>query len=66
MKLRWLCVEMLVSGRLADSRQQARQKLQDVLDNGKAAEVFARMVCSPKWSLQILLKTTINTCQRRY
>ncbi|MFV5936129.1 thymidine phosphorylase, partial [Proteus mirabilis] len=41
-----LCVEMLVSGRLADSRQQARQKLQDVLDNGKAAEVFARMVAA--------------------
>ncbi|MBI6528063.1 thymidine phosphorylase [Proteus vulgaris] len=43
-----LCVEMLVSGRLADSRQQARQKLQDVLDNGKAAEVFGRMVAAQK------------------
>ncbi|OAT33253.1 thymidine phosphorylase [Proteus myxofaciens] len=43
-----LCVEMLVSGRLADDRQQARQKLQAVLDNGKAAEVFSRMVAAQK------------------
>lgn len=43
-----LCVEMLVSGTLAASRDEARQKLQAVLDNGKAAEVFGRMVAAQK------------------
>ena len=36
--------ELLVSGNLATDVQQAREKLQKVLDNGQAAEVFARMV----------------------
>ncbi len=36
--------ELLVSGNLATDVQQARQKLQTVLDNGQAAEIFARMV----------------------
>jgi thymidine phosphorylase len=39
-----LCAEMLISGGLASDETQARQKLQQVLDNGKAAEVFGRMV----------------------
>ena len=40
-----LCVEMLLSG--AGARQaDARAKLQAVLDNGKAAEVFGRMVAA--------------------
>ncbi|EMU9119879.1 thymidine phosphorylase [Providencia stuartii] len=43
-----LCVEMLVSGSLAATREEARQKLQAVLDNGKAAEVFGRMVAAQK------------------
>ncbi|KPD03429.1 thymidine phosphorylase [Moellerella wisconsensis] len=43
-----LCVEMLVSANLASDRQQAREKLQAVLDNGKAAEVFGRMVAAQK------------------
>ncbi|MCW2256386.1 thymidine phosphorylase [Providencia alcalifaciens] len=43
-----LCVEMLVSGTLAANRDEARQKLQAVLDNGKAAEVFGRMVAAQK------------------
>ncbi|HEQ1859219.1 TPA: thymidine phosphorylase [Providencia alcalifaciens] len=43
-----LCVEMLVSGKLAADRDDARQKLQAVLDNGKAAEVFGRMVAAQK------------------
>ncbi|EOE0522767.1 thymidine phosphorylase [Providencia stuartii] len=43
-----LCVEMLVSGSLAANREEARQKLQEVLDNGKAAEVFGRMVAAQK------------------
>ncbi|WP_163767384.1 thymidine phosphorylase [Providencia stuartii] len=43
-----LCVEMLVSGSLAANREEARQKLQAVLDNGKAAEVFGRMVTAQK------------------
>ncbi|PJZ03618.1 thymidine phosphorylase [Pantoea rodasii] len=41
-----LCSEMLISGKLADNDSEARQKLQNVLDNGKAAEVFARMVAA--------------------
>ncbi|MDD9341083.1 thymidine phosphorylase [Providencia heimbachae] len=43
-----LCVEMLVSGTLATDRADARKKLQAVLDNGKAAEVFGRMVAAQK------------------
>ncbi|MSE16354.1 thymidine phosphorylase, partial [Pantoea agglomerans] len=41
-----LCSEMLVSGKLAASDTEARQKLMMVLDNGKAAEVFGRMVAA--------------------
>jgi len=41
-----LCAEMLISGKLAANDSEARQKLQQVLDNGKAAEVFARMVAA--------------------
>lgn len=39
-----LCTEMLLSGGLAANEQEARARLQQVLDNGKAAETFARMV----------------------
>ena len=39
-----LCVEMLISGKLAADDAEAHAKLQAVLDNGKAAEVFGRMV----------------------
>jgi thymidine phosphorylase len=39
-----LCAEMLVSAKLADNRDQANDKLQAVLDNGKALEVFSKMV----------------------
>ncbi|MYM39055.1 thymidine phosphorylase [Duganella qianjiadongensis] len=39
-----LCAEMLVLGKLADNATQARAKLQACLDNGSAAERFARMV----------------------
>ncbi len=39
-----LCAEMLVSANLASDTEQAKGKLQAVLDNGKAAEVFGRMV----------------------
>lgn len=41
-----LCSEMLISGKLAASDTEARQKLMTVLDNGKAAEVFGRMVAA--------------------
>mgnify|MGYP000217474232 CR=1 FL=1 len=40
-----LCVEMLISGKLAKNDAEARAKL---LDNGKAAEVFGRMVAAQK------------------
>ncbi|MFV2388776.1 thymidine phosphorylase, partial [Escherichia coli] len=39
-----LCVEMLISGKLATDDAEARAKLQAVLDNGTAAEVFGRIV----------------------
>ncbi|MEL0629652.1 thymidine phosphorylase [Psychromonas aquatilis] len=39
-----LCAEMLVSANLADNTQQALVQLQAVLDNGKAAETFGKMV----------------------
>jgi len=41
-----LCSEMLMSGKLAASEEEARGKLQQALDNGRAAEVFARMVAA--------------------
>ncbi|MDM5072445.1 thymidine phosphorylase [Aeromonas bestiarum] len=39
-----LCAEMLISAHLASDDADARRKLQAVLDNGKAAEIFGRMV----------------------
>ncbi|MFB2856650.1 thymidine phosphorylase [Aeromonas allosaccharophila] len=39
-----LCAEMLISAGLASDDSDARRKLQVVLDNGKAAEIFGRMV----------------------
>lgn len=39
-----LCSEMLVLGKLADDTEDARKKLIAVLDNGKAAECFGKMV----------------------
>ncbi|MGF1681052.1 thymidine phosphorylase [Photobacterium minamisatsumaniensis] len=39
-----LCAEMLVNSGLATDIEQAREKLQAVLDNGKAAESFGKMV----------------------
>lgn len=41
-----LCSEMLISGRLAASEEEARSKLMQVLDNGQAAAVFGRMVAA--------------------
>ncbi len=43
-----LCVEMLLSGGLAADDADARCKLQAVLDNGKAAEIFGRMIAAQK------------------
>jgi thymidine phosphorylase len=43
-----LSVEMLLSGMLAKDEADARAQLQAVLDNGKAAEVFGRMVAAQK------------------
>ncbi|WP_153915205.1 thymidine phosphorylase [Shewanella sp. TC10] len=39
-----LCAEMLVLGGIAQNDAEARNKLNTVLDNGKAAEIFGRMV----------------------
>ncbi|MCK6262440.1 thymidine phosphorylase [Vibrio sp. ZSDE26] len=38
------CAEMLVLGNLATDSEDARAKLMEVLDNGKAAECFGKMV----------------------
>ncbi|GEM80144.1 thymidine phosphorylase [Vibrio superstes] len=38
------CCEMLVLGKLAESTEQAQEMLMTVLDNGKAAECFNKMV----------------------
>ena len=43
-----LCAEMLISGKLAANEREAREKLLQVLDNGKAAEVFGRMVAAQR------------------
>lgn len=43
-----LCEEMLLSGGLTDSAAEARNRLQAALDNGKAAEVFGRMVAAQR------------------
>lgn len=43
-----LCVEMLRSGGLAKDDADARSQLQAVLDNGKAAEIFGRMIAAQK------------------
>ena len=39
-----LCAEMLVLGKLAENTEDARAKLMEALDNGKAAECFGKMV----------------------
>ncbi|MDO4434032.1 MAG: thymidine phosphorylase [Alysiella sp.] len=39
-----LSAELLVNGKLAQTREQAREKLQTVLDNGLALDYFNRMV----------------------
>jgi thymidine phosphorylase len=39
-----LCAEMLVLGKLAKDTDQAREKLQTVLDDGSAAKCFGKMV----------------------
>ena len=39
-----LCAEMLCSGGLAPDLNSARAKVEEVFDNGKAQEVFAKMV----------------------
>lgn len=38
------CAEMLVLGKLAENTDDARTKLMEVLDNGKAAACFGKMV----------------------
>lgn len=39
-----LCAEMLLAGKLADSEAEARVKLQEALDSGRAAACFGQMV----------------------
>lgn len=39
-----LCSEMLLAGGLATNQDDARKRLEQALDSGRAAEIFARMV----------------------
>lgn len=41
-----LCAEALILKNLAAGREEAREKLQQALDSGKAAELFAKMVAA--------------------
>ncbi len=41
-----LCTEMLVLGGIVPDAAKGREKLQEVLDNGRAAEVFGEMVAA--------------------
>jgi len=49
-----LCVEMLLSAGLAENDADARQKLQTVLDNGRAAEIFGKMVAAQKGPIDFI------------
>lgn len=51
-----LSAEMLLSGGLAADRDEAMRKLQAVLDNGRAAEVFARMVAAQKGPTDFIVR----------
>ncbi|RWR00907.1 thymidine phosphorylase [[Pantoea] beijingensis] len=51
-----LSAEMLISGGLAQNDVEAREKLQAVLDNGKAAEIFGRMVAAQKGPVDFIEK----------
>jgi thymidine phosphorylase len=54
-----LCCEMLLLAGLAENETQAHAKLQSVLDNGKAAEVFAKMVSALGGPTDFVEKTEI-------
>ncbi|WP_371187515.1 thymidine phosphorylase [Thalassotalea maritima] len=41
-----LAAAMLIDGKLANNQQQAQQMVDTVLDNGQAAEVFAKMIAA--------------------
>jgi thymidine phosphorylase len=41
-----LCAEMLVLGRLTDSIVEARSRIEEAIESGKAAETFGRMVAA--------------------
>lgn len=49
-----LCVEMLLSAGLAVDDADARAKLQAVLDNGRAAEIFGRMIAAQKGPIDFI------------
>ncbi len=59
-----LATEMLIAGGLAQDGLQAQQKLEAVLANGQAAEVFGRMVHG-LGGLSISLKNTMAICQKQ-
>jgi len=58
-----LCAEMLVLGKLASTEQEARAKLQASLDNGSAAERFARMVAALGGPADLLEKPDTHLAQ---
>ena len=49
-----LCIEMMLMGGLADKAKTARGQLEAVLDNGLAAEHFARMVAKQGGPVDLL------------
>ena len=49
-----LCVEMLLSAGLAQDDAEARRKLQAVLDNGRAAEIFGKMIAAQKGPIDFI------------
>jgi thymidine phosphorylase len=53
-----LCAEMLIVGGLAANTTDAEDKISRALDNGKAAEIFARMVATLGGPANILEKST--------
>ena len=51
-----LTAELLVLGKLAQDTEEARQKIETVLKNGKAAEHFARMVTALRGAADLMDK----------
>ncbi|MFB9886784.1 thymidine phosphorylase [Balneatrix alpica] len=58
-----LCAEMLMLGGLAENEAAARDKLQQALDSGRAAEAFARMVSTLGGPLDFIERYDVHLAQ---